>query len=209
MNETPTASLLVRLYELCTAKPKDEGTNRVVAGHTFEDETAQQIYYFARNSGLEANPPRTTLNLPTLSGNAHQFDSSFQHGGEMFVVECKNTREAAKEYLYTFNAKIMDYVDAIKPGQNLAFHGFFLSTVPVAESAWRYSLAYGIRIVDPLSPPPEYVLEKYPDDSITVAFKNILEKMLELGQSYDAGENAPKILQEYRFLCSRWKDVSQ
>ena len=206
MAESPVSPLLIRLYELCTSKTQERGSNRVVAGHKFEDETSEQIYHFARNSGYEANPPRTTLNLPTLSGNAHQFDASFEQGGEIFLVECKDTREAAKEYLYTFNAKIMDYVDALEPEQCLSFRGFFLSTVPVALSAWRYGLAYGIRIVDPDSPPPEYIIANCSDESLVTAFVNILEKMLDLAQRNERGLLAPKILEEYRFLCRRWKD---
>ncbi len=206
MAETPVSLLLCRLYDLCVSKTKEKGGNRIVEGHKFEDETSEQIYHFARNSGFDTDPPRTTLNLPTLSGNAHQFDSSFKLGGEIFVVECKNTREAAKEYLYTFNAKIMDYVDAIEPEQSLSFRGFFLSTVPVALSAWRYGLAYGIRIVDPDSPPPEYVIANCVGESLIAAFEDILEKMLELSQRQAGRQWAPKVLEEYRFLCRRWKD---
>ena len=147
-----------------------------------------------------------TLNLPTLSGNAHQFDATFKQGGEIFLIECKDTREAAKEYLYTFNAKIMDYVDALESEQCLSFRGFFVSTVPVAQSAWRYGLAYEIRIVDPDSPPPEYVIANCSDESLVAAFANMLEKMSELAQKKERGQQAPKILEEYRFLCKRWKD---
>lgn len=206
MAEAPVNLLMCRLYELCVSKTHEKCGNRIAAGYKFEDETAEQIYYFARNSGFEANPPRTTLNLPTLSGNAHQFDSSFKQGGEIFVVECKNTREAAKEYLYTFNAKILDYIDALEPGQGLSFRGFFLSTVPVALSAWRYGLAYGIRIVDPDSPPPEYIVTNCTNKSLVAAFEVIQEKMIDLAQSQQGGQWAPKILEEYRFLCGRWKD---
>lgn len=206
MSESPVSPLLMRLYELCISKIKEKGANRVVAGHKFEDETSEQIYHFARTSGYDANPPRTTLNLPTLSGNAHQFDATFKQGGEIFLIECKDTREAAKEYLYTFNAKIMDYVDALESEQCLSFRGFFVSTVPVAQSAWRYGLAYEIRIVDPDSPPPEYVIANCSDESLVAAFANMLEKMSELAQKKERGQQAPKILEEYRFLCKRWKD---
>jgi hypothetical protein len=206
MVESQDSLLLCRLYELCISPINKKGKNRVVAGHRFEDETSEQIYHFAREAGFDAYPPRTTLNLPTRSGNRHQFDSAFRRGGEIFVVECKNTREAAKEYLYTFNAKILDYVHAMEPKQGISFRGFFLSTVPVAYSAWRYGLAYGIRIVDPDSPPPEYVIKNQDDESLVIGFKKILEKMTDIAQRIDGAEWAPKVLDEYRFLCTRLKD---
>jgi hypothetical protein len=207
MAETPVSLLLCKLYELSVSEAKNKtGEDRVNAGHKFEDKTAQEIYHFARKSSFDPNPPRTTLNLPTLSGNVHQFDASFEQGDTIFIVECKNTKEAAKEYLYTFNAKIKDYVDALSPGQSLSFRGFFLSTVQVAYSAWRYGLAYGIRIVDPDSPPPEYVIANCSDVSLVSAFEGIQEKMLDLSFRLDATQNARQVLDEYRFLCSRWKD---
>ena len=204
--EDQVSLLLSRLYELCVSKTSGKGSNRIIEGHKFEDETSEQIYHFARESGFDPYPPRTTLNLPTRSGNLHQFDSAFRLGNEIFVVECKNTREAAKEYLYTFNAKILDYVHAVKPKQGISFRGFFLSTVPVAQSAWRYGLAYGIRIIDPVSPPPEFVIKNDADDSLVAGFRRILEKMFEVYQKHDDTEFAPKVLDEYRFLCMRWKD---
>ncbi|MCL4436327.1 MAG: hypothetical protein M1503_03055 [Thaumarchaeota archaeon] len=206
MAETSTNLLLCRLYDLCISKIHEKGGNRIAAGHRFEDETAEQIYHFARDAGFDANPPRMTLNRPTRSGNIHQFDSSFKQGRDIFVVECKNTQEAAKEYLYTFNAKILDYVHALKPEEGLSFRGFFLSTVPVADSAWRYGLAYGIRIVDPDSPPPEYMMKNCNDEYLVTALQGILEKMWDLSQRHDVAQWAPKLLEEYRFLCRRWKD---
>jgi len=207
MAEGQVSLLLCKLYELCISKTGKKGGNRVMEGHKFEDETSEQIYHFAREAGFDAYPPRTTLNLPTRSGNLHQFDAAFRLGGEIFVVECKNTREAAKEYLYTFNAKILDYVHALEPKQGISFRGFFLSTVPVAYSAWRYGLAYGIRIIDPDSPPPEYVINTQNDESLVAGFRKVLEKMMDFSQMHGNTEFAPKILDEYRFLCMRLKDA--
>ena len=199
-------SLLCRLYELCLSKVGHRGGDRIAEGHRFEDETAEQVYHFAREAGLDPNPPRMTLDLPTRSGNLHQFDASFRRGSEIFVVECKNTREAAKDYLYYFNAKILDYLHAWIPGRDLFLRGIFLSTVPVADSAWRYGLAYGIRIVDPESPPPEYMLRCQLEGSLESGLRGLLVRMEELAEGYDHVKGAPKVLEEYRFLCGRWRD---
>jgi len=206
MAENPIGLLLNRLYDLCLLKMHGKGPNRSAEGHKFEDETSEQIYHFARDAGFDPDPPRTTLNLPTRSGNVHQFDASFRAGGNIFVVECKNTREAAKDYLYYFNAEILDYIHALDPHQGLSLKGIFLSTVPVAHSAWRYGLAYGIRIIDPDSPPPEYVLKDPVDKSLTYGFKGILDKMDDLTEKNGQPQDASRVLEEYRFLCRRWKD---
>jgi hypothetical protein len=206
MAENPIGLLLNRLYDLCLIKMDHKEQNKSAEGHKFEDETSEQIYHFAREAGFDSDPPRTTLNLPTRSGNVHQFDASFRSGGNIFVVECKNTREAAKNYLYYFNAEILDYIHALDPQQGLSLKGIFLSTVPVAYSAWLYGLAYGIRIIDPDSPPPEYVLKKLVDQSLTEGFKSILDKMDDLKETNNRSQGAPRVLEEYRFLCGRWKD---
>lgn len=207
MDECSIGSLLCRLYDLCISKMDDKGGDRIAKGHKFEDETSEQIYHFAREEGFDPNPPRTMLNLQTRSGNVHQFDASFRSGGEIFVVECKNTLEAAKDYLYVFNAKILDYTHALEPEQGLSFRGIFLSTVPVVYSAWRYGLAYGIRIVDPNSPPPEYAVRNSSDPSLVSGFRSVLDKMAELADGNVISTRTPaKVLEEYRFLCRRWKD---
>jgi hypothetical protein len=181
MAESAIGPLLSRLYELCLSKATSKGGNRIAEGHKFEDETAEEIYQFALDGGFEPDPPRNTLNLPTKSGNFHQFDASFrtQHN-ETFVVECKNTREAAMDYVYFFNAKIMDYQHASHADQRLNIKGIFLSTVPVTDNAWRYGIAYGVRIIDPDSPPPEHVLSNITDTTLGECFEGIVEKMEEI-----------------------------
>ena len=205
MNEDPISSLLCRLYELCLLKADDKSGDRVREGHKFEDQTAQQVYFFTREIGLDAHPPRWTLQLPTLSGNYHQFDASFSFSRSIFVVECKNTKQAAKDYLYYFNAKLLDYLHSPARAINFSLKGIFLSTVTVAESAWRYGLAYGIRIIDPDSPPPEYMLREVEKGSFPVLVRNMIKKMNSLCDN--PLENNPQgVLDDYRFLCSRWRE---
>jgi len=206
MDEDPVGSLLCRLYELCVGKADDKGGNRVVEGHRFEDETSEQIYHFAREVGLDPNPPRTTLLMPTVSGNVHQFDGCLRSGETIFVVECKNTREAAKDYLYYFNAIIMDYTQSPKFSKRIGLRGIFVSTVSVADSAWRYGLAYGIRIVDPVSPPPEYMLKSTHDEGLKQGLLQHMAKIATAGELEDQSDGAPRILEEYRYLVGRWRD---
>ncbi len=205
MAQDPVGSLLCRLYDLCLAKCGERGGDRVREGHRFEDEAAEQVYHHAREVGLDPNPSRTTLDLPTRSGNVHQFDALLMRGNEYVVVECKNTKEAAKDYLYYFNAKIRDYLEA--ESSDLSMRGIFLSTVPVAESAWRYGLAYGIRIVDPVSPPPEYMLRDELDESLASGLRGVLVEMPVLTKGGQGVDGPSSLLREYRFLCRRWRDA--
>jgi len=210
MCEDPVGSLLCRLYLLVYSKLSVKKGNHIAEGYKFEDETSEQIYHLALELGLEPNPPRMILQLPTLSGNLHQFDASFRHGKNIFVVECKNTRLAAKDYIYYFNAKILDYVLASKEGSGEStLRGIFLSTVPVAESAWRYSLAYSIRVVDPISPPIEYMIQTIADDEILKsALRTLLDQVSEItsmGNSLHLRKPS-QLIDEYRFLCARWRD---
>ncbi|MBS7619332.1 hypothetical protein KEJ21_01605 [Candidatus Bathyarchaeota archaeon] len=207
MSDDLVGSLFCRLYELCFLKSKEEAKDRIREGHKFEDEADEEIYSFAREVGFDPNPPRMTLELPTRSGNLHQFDASFRHKNSIFVVEYKNTQSAAKDYLYYFNAKIMDYLHALDEKQNLSIKGIFLSTFPVADSAWRYRLAYGIRIVEPGSSPPEYILRNFNDKSLVTGLNMLLERIEVLADRVSPYDDSSKVLEDYRFLCRRWRDV--
>lgn len=209
MSADSIGNLLCRLYVLARTKVNLRKGNRVAEGYRFEDETSQQIYHFAREEGLEPNPPRTTLRLPTVSGNLHQFDGSFRYAEHVYVVECKNTQAAAKDYIHYFNAKILDYVLAAEAREEgVMLRGIFLSTVPLAKSAWQYALAYGIRVVDPESPPIEYMTQRVVDEeALKSALTSLLERINEVTPT-GGGPNSSQLLNEYRFLCARWRDAS-
>jgi len=213
MSEDPIGLLLGRLYSLALSKSNGKRNNYVIEGHKFEDETSQEIYHLASELGLETNPPRMILRMPTVSGNEHQFDASFVKSDIIFVIECKNTRVAAKDYVYYFNAKIMDYVQASRrENRNLDMRGIFLSTIPLADSAWRYAIAYGIRVVDPISPPLEHMIETACGDEVLVlALRDLLDKVAALGSDeYWLRPASPsQLLEHYRFLCARWRDLSE
>ena len=202
---SPVGSLLCRLYPIVSlSSVKYDGVER--KGPKFEDDVAEQVYRFALESGFDAHPPRMNLNYSTVSGNVHQFDASFSHRDDIFLVECKNTRQAAKDYLYYFNAKIMDYAQHPQ-NRGITFQGIFVSVVPVAESAWRYALAYGIRVVEPLFPPPELILTESDDATLCSLSRGMLLKMSSLREGVD--EYCPqRVLEDYRYLCSLWSDCT-
>ena len=66
--------LICALYELVVKSSQSEGKDRISAGHEFEQETARLVYSHEKIEGLKANPPRLTLQMPTISGLAYQFD---------------------------------------------------------------------------------------------------------------------------------------
>jgi hypothetical protein len=211
MSGDPVGKILQRLYLLASKRPHTGEGSRSAEGHKFEDETSQQIFDIALQEGLEPNPPRMVLQLPTVSGNLHQFDASFGSGNCVFVIECKNTKTAAKDYVYYFNAKILDYLLAAElDGKELTLRGIFLCTVPLVGSAWLYSLAYCVRVVDPVSPPIEYMLERTAgDEALKMALASLLAR---LGEFTPTGRNPNRwnpsqLLAEYRFLCARWRDA--
>jgi len=197
---------LCRLYPLvCQVSEKYDGRDK---GRRFEDETSEEIYSLAYEQGFQPNPPRLTLELPTISGNRYQFDASFRHDNTWYLVECKNTRTAAMDYVYYFNSKILDYLYATS--NNDRFKGIFLSAVDVPDSAWRYSIAYGLRILDPISPPLELMINNCGRDmSLKVALERYLEKIKSLSlHNWDLFEfNTFRMHEEYRYYCSRWRDL--
>jgi len=204
---TPVGEFLSRLYPLvCNASKKYMGTRG--KGGKFEDETAEQIYSVAYELGFQPNPPRLTLDLPTISGNRHQFDASFQHENTYFLVECKNTKTAAKDYVYYFYSKILDHIYASTDGSK--FKGIFICAVEVPDSAWRYSLAYGLRVLDPSSPPLEHMIKTSQENTtLQKALENYLKKTEAISiNNIDLFNYDPEqLLKEYRFICSRWREL--
>ena len=197
---------LCRLYPIvCQVSEKFVGRDK---GRRFEDVTSEEIYTLAYEQGFQPNPPRLTLDLPTISGNNHQFDASFRHDNIWHLVECKNTKTAAMDYVYYFNAKILDYQYASRTGDGVK--GVFLSAVEVPDSAWRYSIAYGLRILDPVSPPLELMMKSCDEDpSLRVALGRYLEKINSLSlNNWDLFDfNTVRMLEEYRYYSSRWRDL--
>ena len=152
---------------------------RTRAGHLFENVTAQKIYSHARSLGLRPNPPRHTLNYPTFSGGSYQFDASFSLGDVTYVIECKRTKMPAKGHIHYFNSQILDYLLGAKiRKQNLVMKGIFLSTVKVRESSMIYAIANGITVIDPVSPPLEYMVSTLKEGSVLSRYVTDIRKFL-------------------------------
>jgi hypothetical protein len=200
--------LLGSLYDLVVeeSNKRVEGS-KSIAGHGFEDTTADKIVRQAKDLGLKPNPPRFTPRLPTLSGNLYQYDVSFVHNGVIFLAECKRRELTGREHVFYLGSRILDHVlGARLKGKSISVRGIFISTTDLPESAWLYALAYGITILEPSSPPIEWILTRLPPDSL---LKNPLHKLVgDIHELTDAlnpsRRRSPKdILKEYQYLGRR------
>ena len=202
---TLIGNFLSKLYPIvCEATEKYRGKRG--KGPKFENEVSESIYDIAQQHGFNPNAPRYTLELPTRSENKHQFDASFTNNNIYYLVECKNTKIAAKDYVYYFNSKILDYVYT---NPEYVFKGLFLCTVPIPHSAWRYSIAYGLRFLDPESPPPEYMIETCKNNpSLETALKRHIDKLMDTasyGWEEEDGQ-VTRLYEEYRYYVTRWRN---
>ena len=202
---TLIGNFLSKLYPIvCEATEKYRGKRG--KGPKFENEVSESIYDIAQQHGFNPNAPRYTLELPTRSENKHQFDASFTNNNIYYLVECKNTKIAAKDYVYYFNSKILDYVYT---NPEYVFKGLFLCTVPIPHSAWRYSIAYGLRLLDPESPPPEYMIETCKNNpSLETALKRHIDKLMDTasyGWEEEDGQ-VTRLYREYRYYVNRWRN---
>ena len=202
---TIIGKFLTKLYPIvCKATEKYKDTQG--KGAKFEDEVSQSIYDLALESGFKPNTPRYTLRLPTRSNNKHQFDASFTNNKTYYLVECKNTQSAAKDYLYYFNSKIMDYTHS---NPEYSFKGLFLCAASVPESAWKYSIAYGLRVLDPDSPPPEYMIENCVNNSALITtLKRHIEKIEDAATyGWEEGDGeVTRLYEEYKYYVNRWRN---
>lgn len=186
-----------------------KGKTDIGAAHAFEDATAQKIYFHAKGLGLRPTPPRHTLNYPTFSGDTHQFDASFRVGNITYVIECKKRKMAAKEHIHYFNSKVLDYVlGARARGESFPMKGIFLSTVEVGEASMIYAIAYGIMIIDPVSPPIEHMMATVSRNSpLWRALQDLKDKLPNLHVSdFNVADRRPAtdLYNQYRFLRKRW-----
>jgi len=203
-------SLLSTLYLLVKEETKKtKGKTDIGAAHVFEDTTAQKIYHHAKELGLQPNPQRYTLNYPTFSGNTYQFDASFRLGNITYVIECKKRKMAAREHIYYFNSKVLDYVlGARVRGGSFPMKGIFISTVKVGKTSMIYAIAYGILVIDPSSPPVEHMMATVvPNSALWRALQDLKGKLPNLHVSdFDVAGSRPAadLYNHYRFLCERW-----
>jgi hypothetical protein len=153
--------------------------------------------------------PRTTLNLPTISGLHHQIDAIVREGSSIYhLIECKFTQNADIEELYALNSKLIDYtLAARKKGQKQQFFGYFLAgRVGVNDNFYQYAISWGISLIVPHGLPPlSYMLHQSNPESI-------LHSKIEKLMNSASGTDLNRILAERTGadqLLFQWQSISQ
>jgi hypothetical protein len=204
--------LLCALYQLVVKSSQSEGKDRISAGHEFEEETARLIYSHEKTEGLKANQPRLTLQMPTISGLAYQFDASFSYRDALFLIECKKRKSllTGTEVVHYFTSKILDYaLAAERSGTKLKMRGIFMSTQDTGDSGHVYGLSFGVRVIDPSHPPVEFMLSRLPPSE--AALKQSLLALQEKADSdfvTDQRTSPSSVYKEYQFLHRRWNKIA-
>jgi len=106
------------------------------------------------------------------------------------------------------NRNPLDYIYASDDGSQ--FKGIFVCAVEVPDSAWRYSIAYGVRVLDPVSPPLEYMIKTGEKHSkLQKAMSSYLEKIESISlKNWEFLDSDPnRLLDEYRYFCTRWREL--
>ena len=199
------------LYELTVKSTVVEG-NKISAGHEFEEETARLVYLHEAREGLKAQSPRLTLQLPSISGLTYQFDASFSHRNTLFVIECKKRKSllTGSELVHYFCSKILDYVLASeRAGNPIKMRGIFVSTQDSGDHGFIYGMSFGVRVIDPGHPPPEYMIASLPQAEETLK-TSIATLAAEMDADFlrDPRLSPPKIFKEYEFHRSRWEKIA-
>lgn len=72
-------------------------------------------------------------------------------------------------------------------------------------------MAYGIRVIDPVSPPLEHMIETSSGDEVLgAALRDLLDKIIALSSDDGLPAVSPsQLLEHYRFLCTRWRDLTE
>ncbi|MFH1180772.1 MAG: hypothetical protein V1710_10455, partial [Candidatus Bathyarchaeota archaeon] len=74
-----------------------------------------------------------------------------------------------------------------------------------------YSIAYGLRLLDPESPPPEYMIKKCSGEPmLATALERHLEKIEEAAAYLweDDPGAATRLYDEYRYYVNRWRNLN-
>lgn len=205
-----TFTICQTLYSLVQEEAKlAVGGSKSSLGHEFEDKVAKSIWQCARLSHVQTLPPRHTLDLPTVSGQKHQFDAAYRVDKNFHVFECKRTKTTPIEDVYYFNAKIIDYALKFNPeSKPFLLKGTFVSYNETGDQSLTYALAYGLEIIDPVTPPLEIVVGTAKDTNLKNAVEHFretlprLEKVL-FKKSEDNVDPA-ELCKMYRFYVRRW-----
>lgn len=206
-------ALVCSLYELVLTSSRAEGEHDTIsAGHAFEEQTARLVYSHEKREGLKANQPRLTLQMPTVSGLAYQFDASFSFRDAIFVIECKKRRTllTGGELVHYFSSKILDYALASeRAGGRMKMRGIFVSTQDIGDSGFIYGLSFGVRVIDPAHPPVEYMVSTIPENETALRCSlEQLETQLDTDFIHDTRVSPSAVYQQYQFLKRRWEKVA-
>ena len=199
------------LYELVVKASRHESRDRISAGHDFEEETARLVYSYEKTEGLKANQPRLTLQMPTISGLAYQFDASFSYRDFLFLIECKKRKAllTGGELVHYFASKVLDYeLAARRSGNHLKMRGIFMSTQDTGDSGHVFGLAFGVKVIDPTHPPVEFMLSKLPSGEAALrrCFVELQEKT-NTDFVNDIRNSPSSVYKEYQFLHGRWEKI--
>lgn len=202
------------LYELVLrASSSRSNGDKILEGHEFEEETARIVYLHEKSAGIKANQPRLTLQMPTVSGLSYQFDASFSFRDTLYVVECKKRKSmlTGSELVHYFVSKILDYVLAVEgSGKAVQLRGIFLSTQDAGDSGFTFGLSFGVRVIDPVHPPVEYMLSNLPTGE-TALMQSLSELSDRMNMDFIHNRRASPndLYKQYKFLQSRWRNSAQ
>lgn len=187
------------------------------AGFILEDSLCLKIGEFCSKEGMDCvnvYPPRYVLELPTFSGEMHQFDIVIQCGNTYLLGESKKRKGqgATKDQLRCFSAKLIDYgLGAYRLHQHTLFRGMFLSTDIIPDPTAIYAIGCGITLVSPHFPPVEYLL--YRLNEASMLRKNLDELKKEISVPWPSilefshkRRETHEILESYKQYLELWKE---
>jgi hypothetical protein len=198
---------IVLLFNLITKEGKPGlGEPRVRAGFALEEMVSQKAYECIRGyPGIAVLPPRSTLNYPTVSGLAHQFDVVMRESNTFYVIECKRRGIASIDQIFSFNAKILDYAFKDSFNKNFSIKGVFLSTAKLTDNARKYALAHGIIPIDPSLPPIQFMIDRVKEEDTLYQELVGFKRVLMLPQPFMSRSDTHEFLNNYTIYYEKWK----
>jgi hypothetical protein len=201
--------LFALAVEAAGAVPSAERGAASRAGHQFEDEAAQAAYEALRRSGVTPRPPRTMLQLPTLSGLKQQFDVVIPDGDRYLIVELKRRSHSEIEQLYAFVGKLLDYALAARLHRTgHLFTGIFVSTATRLNNNFRqFALTYGVWPIAPDLLPCQIIQEQavHPglQQDATDLVRRLDVQLPRVALSSAARTSASLLLREWQSIAQR------
>jgi len=179
---------------------KIRAESSIKAGFRFEDHMKVMLEKY----GLPIK--RKELELPSFTGQKHQFDITIPDGNLYWTIECKREQQVEKAQAYAFVAKILDHALGVKLfHSNCELRGIFVSQTRLKETIRKYLLCFGVLPMDPNLPPIEYLLERTGTKSLRDELKMLKSQLsLSLPSLLEEKEYAIKIdglLKHWERLC--------